>query len=60
MNRKKMEGEEKLIVWVMDRARKKERMNFEIGMAPQRFQKGLREEGKTGDVQPQPSWERLK
>ena len=44
-----MEGEEKIIVWVMDRARGEERGNFKIGMAPPRFHKGLREKGKTGD-----------
>lgn len=35
---------------MMDKARREERVNFEIGMAPQRFQKGLREKGKIGDV----------
>lgn len=44
-----MEGEEKIIVWVMDRARREERGNFKIRMAPPRFHKGLREKGKTGD-----------
>lgn len=39
--KKKMEGKEKLIVWVMDRAGREEGVNFEIGMGPQRFQKGL-------------------
>lgn len=33
----------------MDRARREERGNFKIGMAPPRFHKGLREKGKTGD-----------
>lgn len=41
-NRKeKMAGEKKLMVRVMDRAGRGERVNFEIGMVPQRFQKGL-------------------
>ena len=42
VNGKKMEGEEKIIVWVMDRARREEWGNSKI-------HKGLREKGKTGD-----------
>lgn len=32
-----------------NRARREERGNFKIQMAPPRFHKGLREKGKTGD-----------
>lgn len=34
----------------MDRAGREERVNFQIGMVPQRFQKGLTYTGKIGDA----------